>query len=97
MRIINAMVRGLASAGISPNFLTAIGVTINIGCGVLFGMGEFFYAGIVLIVVGAVRDAGVRAVLLAGWGGLGGRAAADDIYVAEAMPHDALFPRIEAT
>ncbi|CAN5316376.1 hypothetical protein BH10ACI2_BH10ACI2_25370 [soil metagenome] len=50
MRIINAMVRSLASAGISPNILTTIGVTINIGCGVLFGFGEFFWAGIVLIV-----------------------------------------------
>jgi CDP-diacylglycerol--glycerol-3-phosphate 3-phosphatidyltransferase len=50
MRIINAMVQGLASAGVSPNLLTAIGVCINIGCGVLFGMGEFFWAGIVLIV-----------------------------------------------
>ena len=50
MRIINAMVRGLASAGIPPNVLTIIGVTINIGCGVLFGFGEFFWAGIVLIV-----------------------------------------------
>lgn len=50
MSIINAMVRGLASLGIPPNILTAIGVTINIGCGVLFGLGEFFWAGIVLIV-----------------------------------------------
>lgn len=50
MRIIDAMVRVLASAGIPPNVLTAIGVTINIGCGVLFGFGEFFWAGIVLIV-----------------------------------------------
>ena len=50
MRIINAMVRGLAQAGVSPNVLTTIGVTINIGCGVLFGFGEFFWAGIVLIV-----------------------------------------------
>lgn len=50
MRIINAMVRWLAFGGISPNFLTIIGVTINVGCGVLFGMGEFFWAGIVLIV-----------------------------------------------
>ncbi len=50
MRIIDSMVRGLASAGISPNMLTAIGVTINIGCGVLFGLGEFFWAGVVLIV-----------------------------------------------
>ena len=50
MRIINAMVRGLAQAGVSPNVLTTVGVTINIGCGVLFGFGEFFWAGIVLIV-----------------------------------------------
>ena len=50
MRIINAMVRGLASAGVHPNILTAIGVVINVGCGVLFGFGEFFWAGIVLIV-----------------------------------------------
>jgi CDP-diacylglycerol--glycerol-3-phosphate 3-phosphatidyltransferase len=50
MRIIDAMVRGLASAGVHPNILTAIGVTINIACGVLFGFGEFFWAGIILIV-----------------------------------------------
>lgn len=50
MRIINAMVRGLASAGIHPNILTTIGVCINVACGVLFGFGEFFLAGIVLIV-----------------------------------------------
>ncbi len=49
MRIINAMVRALASAGVPPNILTAIGVSINIACGVLFGTGEFFWAGIVLI------------------------------------------------
>lgn len=50
MRIINAMVRSLASAGISPNILTTIGVTINVGCGLLFGFGEFFWAGVVLII-----------------------------------------------
>lgn len=50
MRIINAMVRGLASAGIPPNVLTTIGVLINLACGILFGFGEFFWAGIVLIV-----------------------------------------------
>ncbi|MEJ7624861.1 MAG: CDP-alcohol phosphatidyltransferase family protein [Pyrinomonadaceae bacterium] len=50
MRIINAMVRVLASAGISPNILTTIGVTINVGCALLFGFGEFFWAGVVLIV-----------------------------------------------
>ena len=50
MRIINTMVRGLASAGVHPNILTAIGVVLNVGCGVLFGFGDFFWAGIVLIV-----------------------------------------------
>jgi phosphatidylglycerophosphate synthase len=50
MSIINAMVRGLASLGVHPNILTGIGVTINMGCGVLFGLGYFFWAGIVLIV-----------------------------------------------
>jgi CDP-diacylglycerol---glycerol-3-phosphate 3-phosphatidyltransferase len=50
MKIIDAMVQGLASAGINPNILTTIGVTINVGCGVLFGIGEFFWAGVVLIV-----------------------------------------------
>lgn len=50
MRIINAMVRGLASAGVHPNILTTIGVCINGLCGLLFGFGQFFWAGIVLIV-----------------------------------------------
>ncbi|MGI8494599.1 MAG: CDP-alcohol phosphatidyltransferase family protein [Pyrinomonadaceae bacterium] len=50
MKIINAMVRWLAYSGVHPNILTTIGVTINVGCGVLFGFGEFFLAGIVLIV-----------------------------------------------
>jgi len=50
MRIINAMVRALASAGVHPNILTTIGVFINGVCGLMFGFGEFFWAGIVLIV-----------------------------------------------
>jgi CDP-diacylglycerol--glycerol-3-phosphate 3-phosphatidyltransferase len=49
-RIINAMVRGLAYGRINPNLLTVIGVAINVGCGLLFGFGEFFWAGIILIV-----------------------------------------------
>lgn len=50
MRIIGALVKWLAYGGVSPNILTVVGVTINVGCGVLFGFGEFFWAGIVLIV-----------------------------------------------
>ncbi len=48
-RIIDTIVRWLAFGGVNPNVLTVIGVTINVGCGVLFGIGEFFYAGLVLI------------------------------------------------
>src|SRR5260221_9589597 len=49
-RIIDAMVRWLARGHISPNFLTFIGVAINVGSGLLFCFGRFFWAGIVLIV-----------------------------------------------
>jgi CDP-diacylglycerol--glycerol-3-phosphate 3-phosphatidyltransferase len=44
------MVRGLAYGHISPNILTVIGVAINVGCGLLFGLGNFFWAGVILIV-----------------------------------------------
>src|SRR6187551_1279536 len=50
MRVIDAMVRALATLGIAPNILTTIGVSLNIGSAVLFGYGHFFLAGIVLIV-----------------------------------------------
>src|ERR671927_816851 len=49
-RIIDAMVRWLAIGHINPNILTVIGVALNVGCGLLFGMGRFFSAGIALIV-----------------------------------------------
>jgi CDP-diacylglycerol---glycerol-3-phosphate 3-phosphatidyltransferase len=49
-RIIDAIVRWLAMGHISPNVLTVIGVSLNVGCGLLFGMGWFFWAGIALIV-----------------------------------------------
>ena len=44
------MVRWLAMGHISPNVLTVIGVAVNVGCGLLFGLGWFFWAGIALIV-----------------------------------------------
>src|SRR5258708_28279222 len=44
------MVRWLAHGHINPNILTVVGVAINVGSGMLFGFGRFFWAGIVLIV-----------------------------------------------
>src|SRR5688572_17727758 len=49
-RIIGAMVQGLARRRINPNLLTVIGVLINVLSGVLFGLGHFFWAGVVLII-----------------------------------------------
>lgn len=49
-RIIDEMVRWLARGHINPNILTSVGVAINVGSGLLFGFGFFFWAGIVLIV-----------------------------------------------
>ena len=49
-RIIDAIVRWLALGHINPNILTVIGVALNVGCGLLFGLGWFFAAGIALIV-----------------------------------------------
>ena len=49
-RIIDAMVRWLAHGHINPNILTVTGVALNVGCGLLFGMGRFFSAGIALVV-----------------------------------------------
>jgi CDP-diacylglycerol--glycerol-3-phosphate 3-phosphatidyltransferase len=48
-RIISAMVRAVARSRINPNALTFIGLLINIGCGVLYGYGMFFRAGLLMI------------------------------------------------
>ena len=48
-RVIDAMVRGLARSRINPNMLTFMGLLMNIGCGVLFGYGMFFKAGLLMI------------------------------------------------
>jgi UDP:flavonoid glycosyltransferase YjiC (YdhE family) len=50
------------------------------------------------LVLGAIRRAGVRAVLVAGWGGLAAHHAhdTDDVFAVEAIPYDRLFPRMAA-
>ncbi len=48
------------------------------------------------LVLGAARKAGVRAVLLSGWGGLAALPASDEVFSADALPHDWLFPRVAA-
>lgn len=47
------------------------------------------------MVLRAARRAKVRAVMLSGWGGMDA-AGSDDVYVADAVPHDWLYPRVRA-
>ncbi|HYE74364.1 MAG TPA: CDP-alcohol phosphatidyltransferase family protein [Blastocatellia bacterium] len=48
-RIINGIVHWLARLNPDPNLLTVIGLLINIFAAVLYGFGQFFYAGLVMI------------------------------------------------
>jgi UDP:flavonoid glycosyltransferase YjiC (YdhE family) len=45
------------------------------------------------VVSKAMAMAGQRAVLLTGWGALAARCPSDQVFVAEAVPHDWLYPR----
>jgi CDP-diacylglycerol--glycerol-3-phosphate 3-phosphatidyltransferase len=48
-RVINGIVRSLARLNPDPNLLTVIGLSINIFAALLYGYGEFFLAGLVMI------------------------------------------------
>ncbi|AEB11898.1 glycosyltransferase [Marinithermus hydrothermalis] len=48
------------------------------------------------IVLEALQLAGVRAVLVRGWGGLDPERVPDSVYVLDAVPHAWLFPRVAA-
>ncbi len=51
-KIIEAIVRGLALLGFSPNFLTFLGLVINIWAAFLFAAGNFRWGGVVVIGAG---------------------------------------------
>lgn len=46
------------------------------------------------VVADAIRRAGVRAVLATGWGGLDANGLPDEIFVADQVPYERLFPRV---
>ncbi|MET0829740.1 MAG: glycosyltransferase [Microbacterium sp.] len=50
------------------------------------------------VVIEAVQEAGVRAVLLSGWGAIAdGATTRDDLFTVESVPHSWLFRRVSAT
>jgi sterol 3beta-glucosyltransferase len=74
-------------------FLERDGAVVSIGFG---SMASTKPREVTDLVLSAVHGAGVRAVLLSGWGGLASLTEADDIFCADALPHDWLFPRVTA-
>jgi UDP:flavonoid glycosyltransferase YjiC (YdhE family) len=77
-------------------FLAGGGPVVSIGFGSMAGGGGDDGRAVSELVIAAIRDAGVRAVLLSGWGALDAPGASDDVYVADSLPHDRLFPRMTA-
>jgi sterol 3beta-glucosyltransferase len=73
-------------------FLAGPEPVVSIGFGSMTGDDA---AALTDLVAGAVRDAGVRAVLLSGWGGLAA-VTHDRLHVARSIPHAWLFPRVAA-
>lgn len=73
-------------------FLAARGPVVSVGFG---SMASEDPGTLTALVLGAARDAGVRVVLLSGWGGLAS-VSRDDVFCAAALPHDWLFPRVAA-
>jgi sterol 3beta-glucosyltransferase len=74
-------------------FLARGGPVVSIGFG---SMTSANAEALTALVVRAVREAGVRAVLLSGWGGLSSSHQDSDVFCAEALPHTWLFPRVSA-
>ncbi len=48
-RVLDGMVRQLSRLNPNPNLLSLIGLSINIFAAVLYGFGQFFYAGLTMI------------------------------------------------
>jgi sterol 3beta-glucosyltransferase len=74
-------------------FLMRDGPVVSIGFG---SMASSNPQQVTDLVLSAVRHAGVRAVLLSGWGGLASLPEADNVWCADDLPHDWLFPRVTA-
>lgn len=74
-------------------FLAQKGTVVTIGFG---SMASRNPEALTQLVLGAVRNAGLRAVLVSGWGGLSTAAGSDDVFFADSLPYEWLFPRVAA-
>lgn len=74
-------------------FLSAGEVPVYVGFGSMAGRNP---QKVTAVVVDALRQTGLRAVLASGWGGLSADDLPDSAYLVDAVPHDWLFPRVAA-
>ncbi|MFJ8959795.1 glycosyltransferase [Lentzea sp. NPDC102401] len=74
-------------------FLNAGEAPVCIGFGSMIGADP---AATARLITEAVHQAGVRAVLLTGWGGMSDIATTDNVFVIDQAPHSWLFPRARA-
>jgi sterol 3beta-glucosyltransferase len=75
------------------DFLGAGAAPVYVGFGSMVGSDP---GKTVQMVIHAVREAKVRAIIASGWGGMKHEALADDVFAVESIPHDWLFPRVAA-
>lgn len=75
------------------NFIEAGPAPIYVGFG---SMATEDAARVTRTVVDAVQQAGVRAVLASGWGGIAETALPENVCIIQSAPHDWLFPRMAA-
>ena len=73
------------------DFLSRPGPVFSVGFG---SMASQDPQALTLLIRGAARDAGVRLILISGWGGLVGTAGERDCCSVDAIPHDWLFARM---
>lgn len=75
------------------DFLESGPPPVSVGFGSMAGAGAEWLTEIVL---GALRRAKQRGVLLTGWGGIGNADLPDEVFMADEVPHDWLFARVAA-
>lgn len=86
----------------TPNWQPPADLEAFLGAGdapVYIGFGSMVKrdpAAMTRLVIDAVRQAGVRAVLATGWGAMGKTDLPDGVFMLESAPHDWLFPRMAA-
>ncbi|HEY9697584.1 MAG TPA: glycosyltransferase [Trichocoleus sp.] len=75
------------------DFLAAGSAPVYVGFGSMSGEDAAQFTQVIL---GALKQAGQRGILLTGWGGIAQTELSDDVFLLSSVPHDWLFPQMAA-